>query len=218
LHIRRAVARGFTATGLTNGATYFFWIKARQTSDGASINSNAAQVAPSAATAAVTGLYAVGGNAQAQLTWTVSGTITAQEIYRDSDANPSGRVRIATPSTSTRSFTDTGRTNDTAVFYWIKAKQSDGTWAESGAASARPSASSLWPVAGNLGTHDPTLMEENGVWYEYQTGSGIFGKISHDAGITWDPLPSVLPAALSWWCSAMASIICSSRRGCAARA
>jgi arabinan endo-1,5-alpha-L-arabinosidase len=195
-----ASARSFTVTGLAGGTTYFFWIKARQTSDGTSINSNAASAAPSAGgAAAVTSLYAVAGSGQAALTWTASGTITAQEIYRDTDANPSGRVRIATPSTSTRTFTDTGRTNNTTVWYWVRVQQSNGTWVESSAASARPNTSSFWSLSGNLGTHDPTLIEENGVWYEFQTGAGIFGKVSHDGGFTWDPLAAVLPNGLSWW-------------------
>lgn len=56
-----------------------------------------------------------------------------------------------------------------------------------------------WPIQGNLGTHDPTAMEENGVWYEFQTGKGIYRKVSRDGGITWQPLPSVLSRPLSWW-------------------
>jgi arabinan endo-1,5-alpha-L-arabinosidase len=50
-----------------------------------------------------------------------------------------------------------------------------------------------------LGTHDPTITEENGTWYEFQTGPGIYGKISHNGGFYWEPLPSVLPQGLSWW-------------------
>ena len=56
-----------------------------------------------------------------------------------------------------------------------------------------------WPLTGNLGTHDPTLINENGTWWEFQTGTGIFGKVSRNGGLQWDPLPSVLPNGLSWW-------------------
>lgn len=56
-----------------------------------------------------------------------------------------------------------------------------------------------WPLSGDLGTHDPTAMEENGIWYEFQTGPGIYRKVSYDGGLTWDPLASVLPSGLSWW-------------------
>lgn len=55
-----------------------------------------------------------------------------------------------------------------------------------------------WGLSGNLGTHDPTMMEENGRWYLFQTGTGIYGKVSAD-GKKWDPLASALPNPLGWW-------------------
>lgn len=60
-------------------------------------------------------------------------------------------------------------------------------------------ASYHWPLSGDLGTHDPTAMAENGTWYEFQTGPGIYRKVSYDGGLTWQPLPSVLPNGLGWW-------------------
>lgn len=57
---------------------------------------------------------------------------------------------------------------------------------------------STWNLSGNLGTHDPTIIEQNGVWWQFQTGRGIYGKRSND-GLNWDPLPSVLGQALPWW-------------------
>ena len=59
-------------------------------------------------------------------------------------------------------------------------------------------ASYHWPTTGNIVTHDPTMVEENGTYYEYQTGDGIFGKVSYD-GVEWLPLDAVLPNGLSWW-------------------
>ena len=158
------------------------------------------------AQAATVNLSATPGAASANLTWTVSnGAVNAQEVYRDTDSNPSGRVRIATISASARSYTATGLTNGVQYFFWIKARQSsDGVWVNSNAASAIPSAGSggntyHWPLTGNLGTHDPTLINENGTWWEFQTGAGIYGKVSRNGGLQWDPLPSVLPNGLSWW-------------------
>lgn len=55
-----------------------------------------------------------------------------------------------------------------------------------------------WPTTGNIVTHDPTMIEENGTYYQYQTGPGIYGKVSYD-GVDWLPLASVLPNGLSWW-------------------
>ncbi len=158
------------------------------------------------AQAATVNLSAAPAAASANLTWTVSnGAINAQEVYRDTDSNPAGRVRVATLATSARSYTATGLTNGVQYFFWIKARQStDNVWVNSNAASVIPMAGSggntlHWPLTGNLGTHDPTLINENGTWWEFQTGTGIFGKVSRNGGLQWDPLPSVLPNGLSWW-------------------
>lgn len=155
--------------------------------------------------AATVTLNATAGNASASLTWSVAnGSVSAQEVYRDTDSNPTGRVRIATLSGTARSFTATGLTNGTTYYFWIKARQStDGLWINSNAAAVTPTAgtstSSFWPLTGNLGTHDPTIAEENGIWYEFQTGPGIYRKVSYNGGLHWEPLPSVLPNGLSWW-------------------
>lgn len=59
--------------------------------------------------------------------------------------------------------------------------------------------SHFWELSGDLGTHDPTIAEENGVWYEFQTGPGIYRKVSYDGGLHWQPLPSVFSQKLNWW-------------------
>ena len=102
-------------------------------------------------------------------------------------------------------FAQTGLTNGVQYYFWIKARQSsDNVWINSNAAGVIPIAGSggntyHWPLTGNLGTHDPTLINENGTWWEFQTGAGIYGKVSRNGGLQWDPLPSVLPtlAAIS---------------------
>ena len=156
--------------------------------------------------AATVSLTATPGAGSANLTWTVSnGSVNSQEVYRDTDSNPSGRVRVATISGSARNYAVSGLTNGVTYYFWIKARQStDGVWVNSNAASATPSAGSggntyHWPLTGNLGTHDPTLINENGTWWQFQTGVGIYGKVSRNGGTQWDPLPSVLPNGLSWW-------------------
>ena len=52
-------------------------------------------------------------------------------------------------------------------------------------------------LRGNLGTHDPVIIAAGGKYYEYQTGKGIYGKVSSDL-ISWDPLPSQLPRNPAW--------------------
>ena len=114
-------------------------------------------------------------------------------------------MRIATVSASATSYSATGLTNGVTYYFWIKARQSsDNVWVNSNAASAVPMSGSggttyHWPLTGNLGTHDPTLINENGTWWQFQTGVGIYGKVSRNGGLQWDPLPSVLPNGLSWW-------------------
>ncbi|MBC8027681.1 MAG: family 43 glycosylhydrolase [Steroidobacteraceae bacterium] len=161
--------------------------------------------------AATVSLTATGGNASANLNWSVSnGSINAQEVYRDTDSNPAGRVRIATVSSSARSYSATGLSNGTTYYFWIKARQTDNVWVNSNAASTTPSGGSSsssssggapnhWVLTGNLGTHDPTIMLENGIWWQFQTGPGIYGKVSRNGGTNWEPLASVLPSKLSWW-------------------
>jgi pectate lyase len=71
------------------------------------------------------------------LAWTVSNIATAsQEVYRDTDANPSGRVRIGTVGASDRSFNDSTAGIGTTYYYWIK-NTTNGVVTNSDAASAR---------------------------------------------------------------------------------
>jgi arabinan endo-1,5-alpha-L-arabinosidase len=53
-------------------------------------------------------------------------------------------------------------------------------------------------LSGNLGTHDPVLIEADGIWYEFQTGPRILGKTSGDL-MNWDGTPSALGAANPSW-------------------
>ncbi|QKX16103.1 RICIN domain-containing protein [Microbulbifer sp. YPW1] len=55
-----------------------------------------------------------------------------------------------------------------------------------------------WSLTGNLGTHDPSMAWENNQFWLFQTGPGIYGKVSSD-GLHWEPLPAVFPNGLSWW-------------------
>jgi arabinan endo-1,5-alpha-L-arabinosidase len=156
--------------------------------------------------AASVSLNAAPGAGSVNLTWTVSnGAVNSQEVYRDTDSDPAGRVRIATLNGSARNYAAGSLTNGVTYYFWVKARQSsDNVWVNSNVASATPSAGSggntyHWPLTGNLGTHDPTLINENGTWWQFQTGVGIYGKVSRNGGLQWDPLPSVFPNGLSWW-------------------
>ena len=80
-------------------------------------------------------LSATGSSSNIALTWTVSGTITAIEVYRDTDSNPTGRVRQASLAATARSFTDSTAVTGTPYWYWIKFR-ANGTFFNSGAATA----------------------------------------------------------------------------------
>ena len=94
------------------------------------------------------------------LSWSTSNLTTAsQEVYRDTDSNPSGRVRIASLAASARSYTDSTASAGT-YYYWIK-NTTNGVVTNSNAAvatiggtsSSSSSAASGAPVLGGTGDY-----------------------------------------------------------------
>ncbi|HKE96959.1 MAG TPA: pectate lyase [Povalibacter sp.] len=92
------------------------------------------------ASQAAISLSASAGSGQVTLNWSYSSpdSPVTQEVYQDTDSNPSGRVRIGSVSSSTRSFTATGLSGGTTYFFWIK-NTVNGVATNSNAASATPS-------------------------------------------------------------------------------
>lgn len=86
-------------------------------------------------------LSASPGNGNAALRWSSISNANALEVYRDTDSNPSGRLRIASLSASTTSYTATGLSNGTTYYFWVKYRLADGNWYDSSTASATPSGS-----------------------------------------------------------------------------
>ena len=119
-------------------------------------------------------LSATGSSSNISLSWTVTGTIDAIEVYRDTDSNPSGRVRQGSLTASARSYTDTTAVTGTPYWYWIKFRAA-GTFYNSGAATATRGG----------GTCNPTAITPfiNGT----QTASAT---INSGAQVTFAPLPS----------------------------
>lgn len=77
-------------------------------------------------------LSAGASGTSANLSWSVSGgTAASQEVYRDTDNNPTGRVRIASGVSGT-SYTDSGLASGT-YYYWVRATNSSGTGYDSNA-------------------------------------------------------------------------------------
>lgn len=63
-------------------------------------------------------------------------SVASQEVYRDTDSNPSGRVRLAFVGANIRSFNDTGATPGVTYYYWIK-NTTDSVVTNSNAASGK---------------------------------------------------------------------------------
>ncbi len=111
-------------------------------SNSGSSSSSSSSTSSSGGGASGISLSASAGNAQVSLTWSyTSGSAGTQEVYRDTDSNPDGRVRIAGVSSSARSYTATGLSNGTTYYFWIK-NTVNGTASNSNAASATPSGGS----------------------------------------------------------------------------
>ena len=139
----------FTETGLTNGTSYAYTVKAIDAAGNLSTASASASATPSAvdttAPSAPTGLTATAGNAQVTLSWAASTdnvAVTGYRVYR-------GTTLVGSPTTT--SFTETGLTNGTGVTYTVKAIDAAGNLSSASAsASATPTAPSTLPAPTNL--------------------------------------------------------------------
>lgn len=108
----------------------------------AGANTNLATSAPQCGSGSGGGTASIALNASAAsngiaLGWTTANLSTAtQEVYRDTDADPAGRVRVATVGSAARSHTDTTAGSGVTYYYWIK-NTTSGVVTNSNAASAR---------------------------------------------------------------------------------
>jgi endoglucanase len=82
-------------------------------------------------------LTATGTSSNVGLTWTVSGTVTGLQVYRDTDSDPQGRNRLAVLNASARSYTDSSAVSGTPYWYWVKFSTGSGTYNSNPAATAR---------------------------------------------------------------------------------
>nr|AAW84049.1 pectate lyase [uncultured bacterium] len=94
----------------------------------------------SSSSVAATGSISLGATATNNsivLSWSPNNvTLGSQEVYRDTDADPSGRVRIASLAASARMYTDSTAASGQTYYYWIK-NTTSGVVTNSNAASAR---------------------------------------------------------------------------------
>ncbi|MFC5405543.1 DUF4832 domain-containing protein [Cohnella soli] len=132
-------ATSYTETGLTNGTTYYYVVRAVN-SAGASGNSNQASATPASipVPSAPASLTATAGSSQVSLSWPASSGATSYTVLR-STTSGSGYAQIASGVTGT-SYTDTGLTNGTTYYYVVRAVNGSGTSGNSPQASATPAA------------------------------------------------------------------------------
>lgn len=99
-------------------------------------------------------LNASASGTSAVLSWSVAGgTAASQQVFRDTDSNPSGRVSIAT-GVSGSGHTDAGLAPGT-YYYWVRATDGNGTGYDSNAASVVISS----PSGGGGGTGTQTACQ-----------------------------------------------------------
>jgi len=81
-------------------------------------------------------LSATGGNGKIDLSWTVNGNLRGVQVMRDTDANPSGRQRLAILAGKVRNYTDNSVANGRQYWYWIKYTDTNRATGNSNAANA----------------------------------------------------------------------------------
>jgi endoglucanase len=82
-------------------------------------------------------LTATGTSSNVSLGWTVTGTVTALQVYRDTDSDPNGRTRLAGLADTARSYADTSAVAGTPYWYWIKFTAGGKSFSSNVASAAR---------------------------------------------------------------------------------
>ena len=125
-----ASTRSHTVTGLTNGATYGFRIRAVNAAGKGAV-SDEVTATPLQRPSKPTGVTATPGHGQVTLTWDNpdDATITRWEVRQKQGSGSYGPWRdVPASNASTTSHTVTGLTNGTAYSFRIRAVNAGGNW------------------------------------------------------------------------------------------
>jgi len=127
----------FPDTGLTNGTTYYYVVKAVGVG-GTSAASSEVSATPAIPTApsAPARLSATAGDSQVSLSWSASTGATGYKMFRALTAGGYGATPLA--SGNSTSYVDTGLTNGTTYYYSVKASNAVGDSPFSNEVSALP--------------------------------------------------------------------------------
>jgi len=159
----------YSATGLTNRATYYFEV-AGVNNVGTGSTSNEVAVTPVGPPAAPTNLTARGGNGQALLSWTASSGASSYNVYAGTTPGGESSTPIATNVSST-TYTAIGLTNGTSYYFTVVAVNAGGVSSASNEATAIPAAAG---VGGNVLLAYEPFGEATGT-LTGATGGGDFG-------------------------------------------
>ncbi len=148
---------GITVTGLTNGMAYTFTVKATNANGPGLASGPSNSVTPTApvtAPGAPTIGTATAGNAQAKVTFSAPASNGGSPITGyTATSSPGGKTGAGGPTTTSGGITVTGLTNGTAYTFTVKATNSVGAGAASGASnSVTPTAPATAPGAPAIGT------------------------------------------------------------------
>jgi hypothetical protein len=126
-----------TITALTNGTTYYVWVKPKN-ANGTGLASTAVNAQPIGNMGTVT--LAI-GNASITASWAAVSGASQYEVYYSTSASiPATAAQTVTTTQATMS----GLTNGTVYYVWIKPKNANGTGLASAVVNAQP--------IGNIGT------------------------------------------------------------------
>lgn len=96
--------------------------------------------------AANVNLYTAVADGKIALSWTVTGDVENIQVMRDTDANPSGRRRMAILGGNVRGYADNTAENGRQYWYWIKFTDANKKVGNSNAASATAGHGDAQPV------------------------------------------------------------------------
>ena len=137
-----------TITGLSNGTTYYVWIKAKNSvgtsgfSPTASGTPSSFSVVPQAPAAPAVTI----GNGQITVSWTAVEGATAYEIWFGTSNSSASAAKNGDDESTSLSRTISGLSNGTTYYFWIKAKNNVGTSGFSPVASGKPIGNASTPI------------------------------------------------------------------------
>ncbi|MCE7735752.1 MAG: hypothetical protein GPJ54_12790 [Candidatus Heimdallarchaeota archaeon] len=170
----------YNDTGLTNGNTYSYTVSAIN-ANGEGSESTSDNATPSTTPGTPTGLTATKGNTFVDLSWNAPGdnggsVLTNYKIYRDGSP-------IATISSTTTTYNDTGLTNGDTYTYTVSAINANGEGSESASDNATPSTTPGTPT-GLIATKGDTVVDLSWIAPADNGGSVVTDyKIYRDGGL-----------------------------------